>query len=72
VTADRFEFVDSTVDIAGSGRSLALPMEQHRRQQQQPRAAPREIRSYPDGSVAHPPAGSSATKIEIMRVMPCQ
>ena len=31
-----------------------------------------EFKSYPDGSVAYPSAGSSATKIKILRVMPCQ
>ncbi|MGC4094062.1 MAG: hypothetical protein QM756_40365 [Polyangiaceae bacterium] len=30
-----------------------------------------EFKSYPDGSVAFPAAGSSATKIKIARVLPC-
>lgn len=31
-----------------------------------------EFKSYSDGSVAYPSAGSAATKIKILRVMPCQ
>jgi hypothetical protein len=31
-----------------------------------------EFRDYPDGSVAYPSAGSSATKIKILRVLPCR
>ncbi len=30
-----------------------------------------EFKSYPDGSVAYPSLGSAATKIKILRVMPC-
>jgi hypothetical protein len=30
-----------------------------------------EFRDYPDGSVAYPSAGSTATKIKIMRALPC-
>ncbi|MFI5307869.1 MAG: hypothetical protein ACHQ53_10975 [Polyangiales bacterium] len=30
-----------------------------------------EFRDYPDGSVAYPTAGSTNTKIKIMRVLPC-
>jgi hypothetical protein len=31
-----------------------------------------EFRDYPDGSVAYPAAGSSNTKIKILRILPCQ
>jgi len=31
-----------------------------------------EFRSYPDGSVAYPSAGSASTKVKILRAMPCQ
>jgi hypothetical protein len=31
-----------------------------------------EFKSYPDGSVAYPSAGSTPTKIKILRVRPCQ
>lgn len=31
-----------------------------------------EFRDYPDGSVAYPTAGSTSTKIKILRVLPCQ
>jgi hypothetical protein len=31
-----------------------------------------EFKSYADGSVAYPSAGSAATKIKILRVLPCQ
>ncbi len=31
-----------------------------------------EFRSYPDGSVAYPSAGSAASRVKILRVMPCQ
>jgi hypothetical protein len=31
-----------------------------------------EFKPYPDGSVAYPSAGSTATKAKILRVMPCQ
>jgi hypothetical protein len=31
-----------------------------------------EFRDFPDGSVAYPSAGSTATKIKILRVLPCQ
>ncbi|MBN1655313.1 MAG: hypothetical protein JXA30_16220 [Deltaproteobacteria bacterium] len=30
-----------------------------------------EFRDFPDGSVAYPAAGSSATKIKVVRVLPC-
>jgi hypothetical protein len=30
-----------------------------------------EFRDYPDGSVAYPAAGSSSTKIAILRILPC-
>jgi hypothetical protein len=30
-----------------------------------------EFRDYPDGSIAYPTAGTSATKIKIMRILPC-
>jgi hypothetical protein len=30
-----------------------------------------EFRDYPDGSVAYPTAGSTSTKIKIMRILPC-
>ena len=31
-----------------------------------------DFRAYPDGSVAYPAPGSSATKIKILRVLGCQ
>jgi len=30
-----------------------------------------ELRAFPDGSVAYPAPGSSATKIKILRILPC-
>jgi hypothetical protein len=30
-----------------------------------------EFRDYPDGSIAYPTAGSSSTKIDILRILPC-
>src|SRR6185503_9590630 len=30
-----------------------------------------DFRAFPDGSVAYPAPGSSATKIKILRVLPC-
>ena len=30
------------------------------------------FKSFPDGSVAYPSAGSSTTKLKVLRIMPCQ
>jgi hypothetical protein len=64
-TADRKLYVQVLDSSSGSavGAPILASVRNNRYQ---------EMKAFPDGSVAYPAPGSSATKIKILRVLPCE
>ena len=64
-TADRQLYVQALDSSSGAAVSapIAVPVRNNRYQ---------EMKAFPDGSVAYPAPGSSASKLKILRVLPCE